>query len=444
MQLDIDINLDNYVTNNITPNINIVQTIFSLKPSMKLNIATFKLDIKENDIVYMYGKSGSGKTLIKNEIKHKYSSYDILDFEDILSTNNALIDDLPFDTSENMKILSLFGLGEVFNFIQPECNLSVGQRFRYKILKALLSPQKIILIDEFTNSLDRITAKSMCFNLQKILRTKYFKTVICFGVNDDIIEDLNPNILLKKSFIKTTDILYRDIIPNTEISFFKDIKIEHASRNDYNDIKHYHYINHNSPVTNTNNIFKMVLYGEMIGIILYSYPSFLSSGRNIVMENKYQYIKGEKHNNNLNKEVRVISRIILVPSFRGLGLAKKLINNTILIMKEQHQELKLIELISVMTNYNDFVKNSNMKYIEYENKHLQKTINIINSIGITINDDDDIITSKLNSNLKLKNKIEKIYIKTKSLFYSERSYSLINYIKDMLNRKNLQYYYYIY
>ena len=94
-------------------------------------------------------------------------------------------------------------LPEKYNTILKEntINLSGGQKQLLTLARALLTPAKIILLDEVTSSLDPITTKNIIKLLQE-LKKEY--TIIIVTHNKEIMKNIDNLILLKNGRIKST------------------------------------------------------------------------------------------------------------------------------------------------------------------------------------------------------------------------------------------------
>ena len=88
------------------------------------------------------------------------------------------------------------GLSSVPLWLHRPNELSNGEKARFEIAWQLLkNPNDIILIDEFTSVVNRMTAKSMSFNLQKYIRRKQKKIILC-SCHYDIIQWLQPDFVI--------------------------------------------------------------------------------------------------------------------------------------------------------------------------------------------------------------------------------------------------------
>jgi hypothetical protein len=95
---------------------------------------------------------------------------------------------------------------------------------------------------------------------------------------------------------------------------------------------------------------------KTIGVIVYSTATLGQQLRNIATKNFFIGFDQRTQLALLNKYVRRISRVIIEPRFRGLGLAKHLVRETMLMMN-----FPIIEAVAVMGQINPFFEKAGMK-----------------------------------------------------------------------------------
>ena len=127
-----------------------------------------RLRVQPGDIVYITGASGAGKTVLLNALYEQIDANDRLRLDAIeLDRHRPLIDCIDQPLFASTETFSGAGLGDVFCMLQTPAALSVGQQHRYRLGRALASPAQFIFADEFTSSLDRITASVVAYRIRK-------------------------------------------------------------------------------------------------------------------------------------------------------------------------------------------------------------------------------------------------------------------------------------
>ena len=141
----------------------------------------------EWNILLICGKSGSGKSTLLKEIGTPPKlEYDY---------TKAVVSQFPnLDEEEVCDLLCGVGLSSVPTWLRKPQELSNGERARLDLCMSLYRAREagIALIDEFSSVVNRDVAKSMSYALQRYVRQKKLKVVIC-SCHFDIIEWLTPD-----------------------------------------------------------------------------------------------------------------------------------------------------------------------------------------------------------------------------------------------------------
>ena len=146
-----------------------------------------KMNSGEWNILLICGKSGSGKSTLLKEIGTPPKlEYDY---------TKAVVSQFPnLDEEEVCDLLCGVGLSSVPTWLRKPHELSNGERARLDLCMSLYRAREagIALIDEFSSVVNRDVAKSMSYALQRYVRQKKLKVVIC-SCHFDIIEWLTPD-----------------------------------------------------------------------------------------------------------------------------------------------------------------------------------------------------------------------------------------------------------
>ena len=146
-----------------------------------------KMNSGKWNILLICGKSGSGKSTLLKEIGTPPKlEYDY---------TKAVVSQFPnLDEEEVCDLLCGVGLSSVPTWLRKPQELSNGERARLDLCMSLYRAREagIALIDEFSSVVNRDVAKSMSYALQRYVRQKKLKVVIC-SCHFDIIEWLTPD-----------------------------------------------------------------------------------------------------------------------------------------------------------------------------------------------------------------------------------------------------------
>jgi ABC-type transport system involved in cytochrome c biogenesis ATPase subunit/GNAT superfamily N-acetyltransferase len=309
-----------------------------------------ELRIGLKDIVYITGESGSGKSIL---LKH---------LEKLLQPNAVNIQNVKFDASkpiietvgttveEGLTLLCKVGLNDAFLFLRSYEQLSDGQRYRYRIAKLIETGKQYWILDEFCSTLDRDTAKIVAYNLQRHARQEG-KAILAATTHTDLREDLAPTIHIHKRFGKEITITNFPTKPPKHCSITKHVKIHEGTIKDYHKLSQFHYRESRSlPPPRKIFVMHRADTDELMGVIVYSYPPLACFGRNRAFTRKR--LRAEE----LNKQLSIISRVVLHPKYRTIGLGARLVRETLPLTGT-----RCVEAVAVMAKYNPFFQRAGMK-----------------------------------------------------------------------------------
>ncbi len=168
-----------------------------------------QLEINDGNIVYITGPSGAGKSVLLRELEKSIPSSERVNLAQIkLPEDQTVIDCIGGDLITGLRLLSTAGLNDCFCILNQPCNLSEGQRYRFRLVMALAAQKKFIFADEFCSELDRITAAVISYNIYKFAK-RTGTIFILASSHEDILLDLAPDILVTKELSGPTRAIYK-------------------------------------------------------------------------------------------------------------------------------------------------------------------------------------------------------------------------------------------
>jgi ABC-type ATPase with predicted acetyltransferase domain len=177
-----------------------------------------ELDVPQGSIVYITGQSGSGKSLLLRELKSQHEQIkgkSVVNLDDThLDPDLPLIDQIGTSTNDALRLLSIAGLNDAYLFIRKPGELSDGQRYRFRLAKAIESGADVWVADEFMAVLDRTAAKVIAYSVQKTAR-KVGATVIVATTHTDMVGDLAPDLYIEKRYREKLRIETRETLGAT-------------------------------------------------------------------------------------------------------------------------------------------------------------------------------------------------------------------------------------
>lgn len=170
-----------------------------------------ELEINQGDVVYVTGQSGSGKSLILKELMRQMRADQsetgpvVADLNAIELPEKPVIEIVGKTITHAADLLAKAGISDAWIYIRKPSELSDGQRYRLKLAMLMDSNATVWMADEFGAVLDRVTAKCVAFNMQKVARA-LDKTLIVATTHTDLIEELGPSLTITKRFRQRVDI----------------------------------------------------------------------------------------------------------------------------------------------------------------------------------------------------------------------------------------------
>lgn len=161
-----------------------------------------ELEIRQGDVIYITGQSGSGKSLLLRELEKQMGERgkDVVNLDHVVLDNTKpLIDQIGKDTNDAIRLLGIAGINDAYLFVRRPSELSDGQRYRFRLAKAIETGAQVWVADEFLAVLDRTAAKVIAYSIQKVAR-RVGATVIVATTHTDMVKDLGPDLYIEKRF----------------------------------------------------------------------------------------------------------------------------------------------------------------------------------------------------------------------------------------------------
>lgn len=161
-----------------------------------------ELEVKQGDVVYITGQSGSGKSLLLKDLdaQMRARGKKVVNLDEIMLDNSKpLIDQIGKDTNDAIRLLGTAGINDAYLFVRKPSELSDGQRYRFRLAKAIETKADVWVADEFLAVLDRVAAKVIAYSLQKTAR-RTGATVIVATTHTDMVADLGPDLFIEKKY----------------------------------------------------------------------------------------------------------------------------------------------------------------------------------------------------------------------------------------------------
>lgn len=180
------------------------------------------LDFPPGQITLIQGPSGAGKSFLLRQLlrRARRRRHQVLDLNhiplprrpvvDVMArAMNGSTDDEP-TTLRALEALSRAGLGEVWTYLRTPHQLSEGQRWRLKLAIAIerltnngqwtIDNGPLLIADEFTSLLDRLTAHILSRSLRKSLNARPHLHALLATSHEDLTHALQPDRIIHCDF----------------------------------------------------------------------------------------------------------------------------------------------------------------------------------------------------------------------------------------------------
>ncbi len=165
-------------------------------------------------------------------------------------------------------------------------------------------------------------------------------------------------------------------ISKTNCSVCNKLEIIPGSLGDYKALASYHYRDGRlGPYTNIFTLKGDSVRQKQVGVIVYTTPRPALELRSIATDNAFIGFDRSTQLALVNKYIRCISRVIIEPRFRGLGLAVRLVRDTMPLLN-----VHIIEAMAVMGHVNPFFEKASMK--AYTEKMPVRCIQLIEAMSL--------------------------------------------------------------
>jgi ABC-type ATPase with predicted acetyltransferase domain len=170
----------------------------------------FEIEVKQGDVIYITGQSGSGKSLLLRELAKQMRNKKGLNVADVeliqWDEDKPLIDQVGETMAEAIRILSIAGINDAYLLVRTPKQLSDGQKYRLALAKLVESGANVWVADEFGAKLDRITAKVVAFSMQKVAR-QVGATLIVATTHIDLGEELGATLTVEKRYMNQVKLM---------------------------------------------------------------------------------------------------------------------------------------------------------------------------------------------------------------------------------------------
>jgi ABC-type cobalamin/Fe3+-siderophores transport system ATPase subunit len=277
--------------------------------------------LQQHRIVQIVGPSGAGKTSLIRALTQTIpasTQHCVPQTIPIADQPVPVFDLLLGDVNARAAALSMSGLAEPRLWAQRAHTLSTGEQARLRIAITMqrAAPGDVVFCDEFASTIDRASAYALCSTVRRWAHRKGI-TLIAASAHEDLEPMLAPDIVIDATTGTT-----RSALPAME----QDIRIEQGTKEDYLRLAHLHYRGGTpASMTRVLRAVRETPGGNLLaGVLVVSMPMLNSVWRPRAWGDRYSTGNKSLDAKRLNEDMRMISRVIIDPRSRGLGIATRL------------------------------------------------------------------------------------------------------------------------
>lgn len=329
----------------------------------------FALEIKPGMIVLVTGPSGAGKSVLLREVARRVQGVCRLDEGLLAACASPAVDVLAGGSlASRLAVLSRCGLAEATALVTPARRLSGGQRARLALAAALheagLSGQpRLVIADEFCSLLDLQTVRSVCRRMRKLVAGSHV-ALLAATSRSEIAADLRPDKIVLKPLGEPPrmvdaptagrkDEVRRWPIVSGRLSDYRRLAGFHYRRKPPACHKRVYVIRRPEGVRRPR--WQDVACADTAAAMVISPPLMNVRGRNLATGDRYAGRDRRAAIARLNREMECIARVVVHPTYRGRGLAERLVRHGLATA-----QTPMVEALGAMARVHPFLERAGM------------------------------------------------------------------------------------
>lgn len=297
------------------------------------------IELRRGELIAIVGPSGAGKSSALQRIAEQSPTSRFVDRVE-LDERRALIDCVaPESTLEDAgALLTACGLGEPALWLRSAEALSEGQRFRARLargiaLHARSAASAPLLCDEFCSSLHTRAALGVSYNLRKLTERLGLRVVVATG-REELLTDLRPDTLVRVEATGRANVTRPPRRRRMPFSLLRSMVIEQGFKRDYEPFAEQHYrCGDELGFVDKVFVLRERRTREALGVVVYAHGPLELGLRNQATEKRFV-----RNPQALNRQVRILRRLVIHPDVRGCGLGRHLVRKTMPLVGTEYVE----------------------------------------------------------------------------------------------------------
>lgn len=147
------------------------------------------------------------------------------------------------------------------------------------------------------------------------------------------------------------------------------ITLSEGTKESYQSLARLHYRTKSPATLERITCAKCQRTGELAGVLVTSRPTLNAAWRSIAWPGVFDQGTKSERARRINAELRTISRVIIDPRFRGLGIAKRLVRSYL-----DHPDTRYTEAIAAMGAISPFLERAGMRAVKVSEHHRDRRL----------------------------------------------------------------------
>ncbi len=304
------------------------------------------------------GPSGSGKSTLLRGLRRCLAERGarLADTPAVASlerdTARSVADRLDGSIRERLSALAWAGLGDAVLLPRTPAELSAGERARLSLAIAMrrATPGCWLVWDEFASVLDRATAQGVARTVSRWARVSGVR-VVAASAHEDL-----PTLAGADAVVRVGNA--GAVVEPAHAPSPVRVRIEQGGRDDHAALAPHHYRGA-SPATSARVLRAVRTLPDgserRAGVLVASMPTLNGAWRDLAWPGRFTTGDKRSRAERLNRDLRCISRVIVEPASRGLGIARRLVETYL----REHATVAT-EAVAQMGAYSPFFERAGM------------------------------------------------------------------------------------